>query len=133
MKRTPLRRRSRTPRAQLKAKCDKLWSAIIRSVGHCQRCGAGDKQLHAHHLIPRTRLATRWAIPNGLCLCAGCHSMGPASAHQDPLLFAKWFAAKFPERVEWVDEYRNSTARMPLQDIHDALKKYCDEAGILVG
>ncbi|MCL2103548.1 MAG: hypothetical protein FWH21_00600 [Kiritimatiellaeota bacterium] len=60
----------------VKADLDKWWSnqVQLRDGGKCVLCGSTDK-CAAHHWYvnaSRSRLA-RWAIPNGVWLCYGCH------------------------------------------------------------
>jgi hypothetical protein len=55
-----------------KGKCDVLFSKIIRSPGHCRRCG-GTEWLQCAHIISRKYSATRCDVRNAWCLCASCH------------------------------------------------------------
>jgi len=55
-----------------KAKCDTLFSRIVRSVGACERCGKTDN-LQCCHIISRTYSSTRCLRQNAFCGCAGCH------------------------------------------------------------
>lgn len=74
------KKRSRGKRATDKAilaRCDKLWSLIVRSKGYCEVrqwfphvCKG---PLQAMHGIPRTYKATRWNLLNGFAGCAGAH------------------------------------------------------------
>ena len=77
---------SKKPRKKtLKAKCDKLWSEIVRSRGRCERCG-GTSNLQAAHIESRRFVSTRHDLDNGICLCAGCHHR----AHNRPTEFTLW-------------------------------------------
>lgn len=55
-----------------KAKCDKIFSKLIRSTGYCLRCGSV-ADLQCAHIISRRYSATRTDLRNAWCLCAGCH------------------------------------------------------------
>ncbi len=73
-------------RKGMKRKCDKLFSAYIRSRGACEWCGKSDDTLQCAHIFSRRYLVTRWDELNALCLCAGCHF----KAHHKPLEFAEF-------------------------------------------
>ena len=64
-------------RSTLKAKCDRLWSQIIRARGHCELSGkdgiACAGNLQAAHLIGRRFHNTRWDLANGWALCQAHH------------------------------------------------------------
>lgn len=55
-----------------KSKADKLFSQIIRSAGHCLKCGSTEN-LQTAHLISRLYSATRCDLRNAYCLCAKDH------------------------------------------------------------
>lgn len=55
-----------------KGKCDKIFSLIIRSKGHCERCSSRD-WLQTAHIISRRYSGTRTDTRNAFCLCAACH------------------------------------------------------------
>lgn len=77
----------------LKKACDSLWGKIIRGrSGACEYCGLTDeRQLNAHHIFPRGRLATRYDLDNGICLCINHHTFSKDfSAHVTGLEFAEW-------------------------------------------
>ena len=99
MKRSIRKKRSKS---SLQREADLLWSRLVRSRWPgCAVCGAS--QTEAHHLIPRSRRATRYAIDNGIALCATHHKWSTElSAHGAPLAFAFWFAYKFPHQHNWV-------------------------------
>ena len=70
---------------------DLKWSRRIRERdGMCVICGAHNKRLNAHHLVPRQFLEYRWEMDNGISLCVHCHNFGKFSAHKNPLWFAQW-------------------------------------------
>lgn len=55
-----------------KKKADDLFSKIIRSRGHCQKCG-GTRDLQTAHIISRRYAHTRTDLDNAFCLDAKCH------------------------------------------------------------
>jgi hypothetical protein len=71
-----------TPAKQAKrvmARCDKLFSEIVRSRGRCEArvaktcSGADPERLQCAHIISRRYNAVRWDEENALCLCSACH------------------------------------------------------------
>jgi hypothetical protein len=55
-----------------KKKADVLFSQLVRSVGHCLRCGT-TQNLQCAHVISRRYSATRCDLRNAYCLCAKDH------------------------------------------------------------
>lgn len=55
-----------------KAKCDKIFSQIIRSIGECEKCYKIE-YLQCAHIISRRYSNTRTDLRNAFSLCAGCH------------------------------------------------------------
>ena len=77
-------------KSSLIKKLDKLWSAKIRERGHCEYCREVDN-LNAHHIIARSKRATRWLLENGVCLCAKHHVFSSdMSPHLNPVEFIRW-------------------------------------------
>lgn len=57
-----------------KAKCDTLFSKIIRSRGVCESCGESDyRKLQCAHIISRRYSSTRTDEFNAYSLCWTCH------------------------------------------------------------
>lgn len=81
-----MNRVSKTPRAKLIKKLDKLVSEIVRSKGLCERCGKEDT-LACAHIFSRRNLRIRWTLSNLLCLCYRCHIHW---AHKEPIQFTRW-------------------------------------------
>ena len=56
--------------------CLELWARCIKTVQKtCRNCNS-DYLLQAHHIREKSRgHATRYALSNGLTLCAKCHSL----------------------------------------------------------
>lgn len=109
----------------VKASCDKLWGEIIRSVGRCQYCGRTDVLLNAHHIFTRERLATRYSIKNGSCLCVNHHTFSSDfSAHKTPVEFTDWLRSKYG--TQFIDDLRIESQKrvsMKTDDYLDMEKK----------
>lgn len=73
MKRTPLRRKSKAPKAVLVRQADSLWAwaVKVRAKGMCEQCGKPGSD--AHHMKSRKSHLLRWDLRNGVFLCKGCH------------------------------------------------------------
>lgn len=60
-----------------KAKADRLFSEIIRSVGYCEAVGFDGRpcssQLQTAHICSRRHSATRTDVRNAFCLCFAHH------------------------------------------------------------
>ena len=89
-----------------KAKKDREFSATIRSIGYCEKCG-NTTTLQCCHIFSRRFVNMRWDERNVLCLCAKCHFWG----HDNPLLFA-----------EFVKDYKG-------EDIYNELIRLRNEVG----
>ncbi len=62
-------------RRKFKEEATKLWSEEIRAVGACEICNSTDN-LNAHHLLEKSVWThLRYDLSNGVCLCAGHHTM----------------------------------------------------------
>lgn len=103
-------------------KADKEMSLLVRSIGHCQRCGSTITLQHAH-IVPRTNFTLRYSILNALCLCYGCHIM---FAHKDPLGFTEWLDKKFPERMMYLRDRRNVITKRTIEDIQRIIENIKD-------
>lgn len=90
VKRSRLRRVSKSPRRQLEIRADKLWSEAIRKrdKGICQVCLKPGNQ--PHHIVTRSIKHMRHYLKNGVTLCPGCHVLGLHSAHKRPESFREW-------------------------------------------
>jgi len=93
-------------------KADKEWSLQVRKRGKCELCGKSGEmcQLHPHHYVGRKNRATRWYLPNGICLCASHHTMGIRSAHQDP----EWFRGEILKvrGKDWLKDIVNQSNKV---------------------
>lgn len=82
----------------------RVWrAAVIRRDGVCQICGTRQHR-HAHHLNHATYFPEeRFDVENGICLCAGCHSMYHNKYHGSTRVkcTAVWFS-KFRLIVDYI-------------------------------
>jgi len=76
-------RKKLTNRRKLEKELDRLWSLAIKERdGHkCVRCGSTGP-LNSHHINHKHKLATRWDLNNGLCLCIPHHNWYGAHSTQ---------------------------------------------------
>lgn len=83
MKKTPLKRKSKSATSKLQAKCDKLLTPIIKSMYPvCLLNGDPDNpnctydtQVAHHHVHKASSSRLRYYIPNLIPLCNHCHLM----------------------------------------------------------
>ena len=106
-------------RKGMKRKCDKLFSAYIRSKGFCQWCFKRDNTLQTAHIFSRQYLVTRWDHDNALCLCAGCHF----KAHAQHLEFAE-FVRKLYGTKKYNALRRKAKTSIKKVDLEKIIKKY---------
>jgi len=52
----------------------------------------------------------RYDLRNGVCLCSLHHSLGKASAHQDPIWFTYWLMEHRPDDYNYLIEKREELA-----------------------
>jgi len=99
MKRAPLNRRSKTPRAKLIRILDRLWqeAVCLASGRKCARCGSS-LGVSGHHLIKRSNLVFRHDLRNGVCLCLYCHQR--AEVYQ--MEFEIWLQKYSPPVYAWL-------------------------------
>ena len=78
----------KTPRQRNIKRLDTEWSLAVRKVCKCELCGRKGSigSFDAHHIKKRSNMATRWYIPNGACLCRGCHRF---KVHMDTFTVAE--------------------------------------------
>jgi 5-methylcytosine-specific restriction endonuclease McrA len=108
----------------------------IRARYICEKCGRTRDQIQIHgaHIMPVTYNGTAAEPENILSLCAGCHSMGSKSAHQQPQEYVYWLDQTFPGRYqkmrEMAQEYtRNPKPKKDWVQIRAELKKLIKEEG----
>lgn len=118
------KKKPKTERQKLKDKLDKLFSVIIRSKGHCERCGKTE-YLNCHHIFSRSNLSVRWNLDNGVCLNAGWHTLQKNSAHKNPIEFINWI--KGQRGVEWYENLRikaNQIKKWTIPELKEKVKAF---------
>ena len=77
----------------LDGKLDDVWSYLVQLIYHKNSAYCGkDTHLNSHHIYSRSKRSVRWDTQNGICLCAGCHTLSSSfSAHKTPFEFRDWF------------------------------------------
>lgn len=110
----------------VRGKADKLASQIVRSIGHCERCGSTD-WLQCSHIVSRRYSATRTDLENLQCLCAKCHRYFTLW----PKEFSRWITqsigiekyeqlkrkAETVTKVDWSAEYERLKERAKEYDL----------------
>ncbi len=82
---------------------DDAWGLEIRK-DNCLICGT-NKNLNAHHLIPRTEKTTRHLYSNGVSLCSLHHKFCiKCSAHRNTPMFLLILKQKKPEQYNWLND-----------------------------
>lgn len=122
-------------RKQWIKKIDTLWSLIIRSQKKCELCGKeGDdiKGFDPHHIQRRGRLATRFFLGNGACLCKGCHHFGvhmdTLKAHQLIEILKKRRGNKWYKDLVQQSEQTVKWGEKKLEEIYNKLKEeFCED------
>lgn len=84
-------------RSTLINKADDLWREIVKAGGKCEKCGSRDRQLHAHHIMGRSRQCLKWDLRNGICLCNRCHNADGMHSEN---------ALKVEKFLIWIKSYR---------------------------
>ena len=120
----------------LRKRADMLWSLAVRLDWNEKCAVCGRKAKDAHHLISRRYEKCRYALLNGVALCAACHTFdgnpagkGSPSAHGNSRAFAKWLDATHPNIAQWVDDntgtrFEGTTNEWYLCDVIRDLKQY---------
>ena len=113
----------KTPRRKLAKKALELWAKIIRLKGSCEICGKTNF-LVAHHIVGKRNLRLRYDLRNGVCLCAGCHTMKRESAHQDQVWFHFWLINNRSNDWNYIVENREKLVfNVDYEEIIDKLSK----------
>lgn len=108
------------------AKADRLFSLLIRSLGHCEKCGRNpaEVQLQCAHWIGRRFRNTRWDPDNAFCLCAGCHMWFT----DHPTEFGRWaIGMRGEETYLRLREAAEKTSKVDVLDQIDVLEEILDD------
>lgn len=102
-----MKRRKRTnskvpAKGRLRDMAGQLWALAVKQdwAGRCAVCGK--RKCQAHHLLSRRHQAVRYALRNGIALCATHHTLGADSAHENGPGFMFWLEAEHPNVVAWL-------------------------------
>ena len=72
----------------LKAKCDKLWSEVVKiRAGYKSELSNSDYNLQSHHVLSKPCYSLRYSLENGICLAFqehifGIHNHNPGIANE---------------------------------------------------
>lgn len=81
-----------------KAKCDTLFSQIIRSINECENCYKTE-HLQCAHIISRRYSNTRTDLRNAFSLCAGCHRYYTDHPREFSRFITKTWAQEYYDHV----------------------------------
>lgn len=92
-----------------KAKADKLFSEIIRSLGYCEAEGwptpelarSCSAQLQTAHIVTRKRSATRTDLRNAFCLCFSHHRYFTDFPREFSHFISDTWAAGYYDQIYW--------------------------------
>jgi len=108
-------------RKGLKAKCDKLFSLKVRSIGICQlagkdhvRCGG---MLQCAHIDTRGKHAIRWNPKNALCICAGHH----VYYTNNPKMWDMIIENLFPDKYKFVEKHQSDIWDKDIEKVYKSL------------
>jgi len=105
-------------------KLDDIWRVLVKKDANyrCEISGQTKDQcqLHSHHFIGRANRATRWYLPNGVCLSASCHKLSLWSAHENP----EWFRAQMLDRRG--DKWRKDVVRQSTKTFKGTYRQVLD-------
>ncbi len=99
---------------------DKLFSQIVRSVGHCVHCGwsgSAGRRLECAHGFSRRYWGLRWDYQNAFCLCNVCH----LHFTQRPLEWEVWLRDKWGD--EMYDIMRQHALHDPKPEIDETARR----------
>jgi len=112
---------------------DKLFGKIILEDQNyqCELCGERrETHMNPHHIFSRRARSTRWYLPNGCCLCSGCHTLKLDSAHRAPF----WYKDEMVRQrgVQWEKDLQaqwNKTSKADyvtvFKYLNGELNNYC--------
>lgn len=125
-----LRHHRKGSRASLKRKADKLFGMKIRERGKCELSGFDQVkcsgQLQTMHIVGRSNHNLRWDITNALCGCSGHHRYYTSN----PFAFFELVRLHFPDRYEYVNQYRNELWDGDLESVVTGLEDTLDDLQI---
>lgn len=126
MKRSSIKRKSKSNKKKIMQELDDLVSRITRKIGYCLRCGKSDN-LQAHHIVRRSRSTVlRWDLRNLMCLCRGCHFWWHNSATKFDMdeLCARCLTEEDEAHLK---ENQHKESHFSVSDLEDMLKRIKEE------
>src|SRR5690349_15956172 len=115
--------RKKTSARRLKQQLDLIIrEQMLERDGHaCLRCKKSNVVLQAAHVHSKGKYQRlRFELDNLLTLCIGCHLYW---AHKEPLEFADWFRANWPDRADKLHSLKNSAPKVDLKEMLGALRE----------
>lgn len=105
-------------RKKFKEEATKLWANEIKAVGACEVCGKTEN-LNAHHLLSKSVWPhLRCDLSNGMCLCAGHHTMDreccPHGSMPAMEAFVEWLAINREGQYVWYNEHKCDEKYQPV-------------------
>jgi hypothetical protein len=98
---------------------DRLFSLLVREVGHCEAVGPHSGNLQCAHGFSRRYKNVRYNRLNAFCLCAGHHTF---YTHR-PLEWDDWFLERVGYEVYWdLRMQALSTTKPDLEAVLNELK-----------
>jgi hypothetical protein len=120
MKRSPLRRKSKSERSKLINECDKLFRTILLKRDKVCQYSQKEENLQVSHYISRSNLHLRWDFDNCAIINAGVHLF---VFHKRPHLHREFMIKRIgKEKVEWLETQDRINCR-PLYTCELELKK----------
>jgi len=108
---------------KLRKIADNLWRLIVLTQwdATCAYCGRTANP-QAHHLITRSRVATRHEPMNGIVLCPLHHIFSTElSAHGAPLAFGDWLEKNHPNVRQWVRDHQQDMVKSTVGHYEDTI------------
>jgi hypothetical protein len=105
---------------------DGLWAKIVRARDRCDLCGNAGRDFHAHHIIRRSNLFSRWETINGACLCVECHRKVHTNAKSRERLIVRLTERNGESWRDWIGTAENTVYKPTIKQMDEvisALKK----------
>ena len=135
MKKTPIKRKSKSERTKLTDKLDTVCRAIvrIRDESLCQYCGVYGEgaSMHCSHVVAKGHGASwrRFDLLNLKLLCYHHHINW---WHMHPTESGLWFAQKFPVRHKYLEKYRHgAVAKISMVEMQALLEERQEKLELL--
>jgi len=101
-------------------RADALWGKLVHERDRvCQVCGRATGKLDAHHILPRTFVATRWEPDNGVLVCWQHHAALHARAGGDSFSAVLVYEGLRGARYQELRTQAYAGAKFGIQDLRD--------------